>query len=257
MIYRCLVDHYSRDTANRYLSWRRFEESERTLILLIGGVTGSGKSTISSELSYRLDIAGMQSTDMMREIIRSYLPPQAVPTLMYSSFEAWRGLPFPRERQNEELENPVVTGFLSQLNALKPALEATVTRALKEQQDIILEGVHIVPTLRDLLPRESDAVVVPIMLATTKKELLRQNLRRRGREKSTRKAGHYLDHMEDIWELQSYLLNEADEAGIPIIANPSIEDSITEILDIIGGKITKQFPVEKDYLAGEGDLDLH
>ncbi|MCK5308760.1 MAG: hypothetical protein KAJ73_09125, partial [Zetaproteobacteria bacterium] len=70
VIYRCLSEHCSQEAADRYLSWRRFENSGMSLIILIGGVTGSGKSTISSELAYRLDIAGHQSTDMMREVIR-------------------------------------------------------------------------------------------------------------------------------------------------------------------------------------------
>jgi 2-phosphoglycerate kinase len=260
VIYRCLTDHYSMEAANRYLSWRRFEESGKPLILLIGGVTGSGKSTISSELAYRLGIAGMQSTDIMREIIRSYLPPQVIPTLMYSSFEAWRGLPFPRNeqtlRERSKLENPVITGFLSQLNTMKPALEATVVRALKEEQDIILEGVHVVPTHLDLEEANEKAIVVPIMLATMKKKLLRQYLKSRGREKSGRKASHYLDNLDDIWELQSYLLNEADVASIPIIPNPNTEKTISEVLNVVSNEVMKHFPAHKEYAGDEVKSDM-
>ena len=244
IIYRCLAENYSTEAANRYLSWRLFEESGKPLILLIGGVTGSGKSTISAELAYRLGIAGMQSTDIMREIIRSYLPPQVTPTLLYSSFEAWRGLPFPRSEQKEELENPVVTGFLSQLNSLKPALSATVARAIKEEQDIVLEGVHIVPTHLNLEGAKEQAIVIPIMLATIKKKLLKQHLRSRGGEIPGRKSSRYLESLDDIWELQSYLLNEADMASVPIISNPDVEKTIVEILNVISNAVVKQFPVQ-------------
>ncbi len=252
IIYRCLSRHFSEKVANRYLSQRRFEESGKPLILLIGGVTGSGKSTISSELAYRLGIAGMQSTDIMREIIRSYLPSQVVPTLMYSSFEAWRGLPSPRNSQKEQLENPVVTGFLSQLHKMKPALEATVARALKEEQDIILEGVHVVPTLLECKEAKDKAIVVPIMLATMKKDLLKQHLKKRGRETAGRKAPRYLDNLDDIWELQSYLLNEADVAGIPIIHSPNIEKTIREVLNVVSDTIMKHFPAHKKYAGDDG-----
>jgi 2-phosphoglycerate kinase len=58
-----------------------------------------------------------------------------------------------------------------------------------------------------------------------------------------RKAEKDLNHMDAIWELQSYLLNEADRVGIPIISSQGIEETIGEVLGIISDAITKMFPV--------------
>ena len=99
-IYENLKEHGSQKQADRFLSWRRFQDSGCPLILLLGGVTGSGKSTIATELSYRLDIARTQSTDMIREIIRSYITLEVAPTLQYSSFQAWQGLPTPSKTRS-------------------------------------------------------------------------------------------------------------------------------------------------------------
>ncbi len=246
IIYGCLKEYAGVETANRYLSWREFENSGKTLILLIGGVTGSGKSTVSAELAYRLDIAGIQSTDMMREIIRSYLPSQAIPTLMHSSFAAWRGLPFPRQLQRKEVDSPVITGFLSQINTMQPALEAAISRASLESQHLILEGVHVLPTHISMKDVSSDVIVIPLMLATMDKASLRKRFKARARISAERKAEKYLNHIDDIWELQSYLLNEADRVGIPIVANQAIGDTISEVLGIISDTIIKFFPVESD-----------
>jgi 2-phosphoglycerate kinase len=245
-IYSCLVQHAGKKTANRYLSWREFENSGKTLILLVGGVTGSGKSTLSAELAYRLDIAGMQSTDMMREIIRSYLPSQVIPTLMHSSFAAWRGLPFPRDQERKEVDSPVITGFLSQINTMQPALEAAIARAVVESQHLILEGVHVLPTHLAMQHVSDEVVVIPMMLATTNRDNLRKRFKKRARDSAVRKADKYLDHMDDIWELQSYLLDEADRAGIPIIADQTVEETISEVLGIISKTIVKLFPVAGD-----------
>jgi 2-phosphoglycerate kinase len=239
VIYRCLKEHCSRDTADKYLSWRQFENSGEALILLVGGATGTGKSTVSSELAFRMGISRTQSTDMMREIIRSYLTPQVVPTLGYSSFEAWRGLPAPVEGQQLEIENPVIAG-------MKPALQATIERAIKERQHLILEGVHVVPTELGAPGNDSPGLVVPIMLATMEKEMLGKQLRRRGREASMHEPAHYLDSLDNIWELQSYLLSEADKAGVPIIQNWVIEDTVRAVLDLVIGRIVKCYPPQPD-----------
>ena len=246
VIYRCLSEHCSQDIADRYLSWRRFENSGTPLVILIGGTTGCGKSTVSAELAYRLDIARHQSTDMMREIIRSYLSPQMIPTLGYSSFEAWRGLPGSEGMVKPPIENPVVAGFLSQFTAMKLALEATIERSINERHHLILEGVHVVPTEMDLDKFEKQAVIIPIKLASMKKKLLQKQLQRRGREEGRGKSEHQIEYLDDIWELQSWLLDEADRDGIAIIENWYIEDTVRAALDLIIGALMKRFPPHPD-----------
>ena len=242
VIYRCLSEHCSTDVAERYLSWRRFENSGDALIVLVGGTTGSGKSTVSAELAYRMNISRSQSTDMMREIIRAYLSPQLVPTLGYSSFEAWRGLPGSIEGQSLDIENLVIAGFLSQFAAMKLALEATINRAIRERHHLIVEGVHVVPTDLNLDIRNRNAIVVPMKLAIMKKSLLRKQLQRRDRESSSQPKSRYLEKLDDIWELQSWLLSEADKAGIPIIQNWFIEDTVNEALGHVTKVIMKHYP---------------
>jgi len=242
VIYRCLKEHSAPGMAERYLSWRRFENSGDALIVLLGGTTGSGKSTVSAELAYRMNISRSQSTDMMREIIRAYLSPQVVPTLGYSSFEAWRGLPGSIEGQHLEIENLVIAGFQSQFAAMRLALEATINRAIRERHHLIVEGVHVVPTELTLDVRNGGAIVVPMKLATMKKSLLRKQLKRRDRESDSRSKSRYLEKLDDIWELQSWLLSQADKAGIPIIQNWYIEDTVNEALEHVTKVIMKHYP---------------
>lgn len=245
VIYRCLKTHCSPDAADRYLSWRRFENSGEALILLIGGATGTGKSTVSYELAYRLNISRTQSTDMMREIIRAYLSPPMVPTLEYTSFEAWRGLPAPARDEDLEIEDPVIAGFLSQFAAMKPALQATIERAIREKQHLILEGVHVLPTELDIVEYDG-GIVVPLMLFIMEKEQLGRQLKRRGREPGGHEPSRYLEALGDIWELQSYLLSEADRAGVAIIRNWQIEDTVRAVLDLVIGKIMERHPPRAD-----------
>jgi len=241
VIYQRLHSSGQAQGARRYIAWKRFKKSRRPLIILLGGVTGAGKSTISSELSYRLSITGIQSTDLMREIIRSYLTPAVTPTLGYSSFEAWRGLKMTTAEQGVNHDTTLMMGFLSQIETMRPALEATLKRALKEGHSLILEGVHILPNRLDLESIRADALVIPVIVATMNKEVLRKRFLKRESEHSARRASRYIAHFDDIWELQTYLLSEADETGIPIINSGNTEEAIAEILEVISKIVVKQY----------------
>jgi 2-phosphoglycerate kinase len=251
LTHRCLREHCSQAAADRYLSWRKFERSGKPLIVLIGGTTGTGKSTVTSEVAYRTGIARLQSTDMMREIIRAYLTSQAVPTLGYSSFEAWRGIQAPTEGKDGNGETPLVAGFLAQFTTIKPAIEKAVARAITEGEDMIIEGVHVLPMHLNLRNAGEKAILVPMMLATLKKKLLGEQLKRRCRENAERRSSRYAEKLDEIWEMQSYLLSEADAHGVPIIANRNVYATVFEVLDLIGHEVEKVFPARTLNVAAE------
>jgi 2-phosphoglycerate kinase len=244
LIYQCLRDHYSDDAANRYLAWRQFYDSGRPMIILIGGTTSTGKSIVAAELAYRLDIARTQSTDMMREIIRSYLAPHVAPTLQYSSYEAWRGL----STTNSGDTNRIVTGFLSQLATMKPAIQTTIASAIREKEHLILEGVHVLPTEIDIEQAENKAVVLPFMLAVLDKGVLRKRLTKRLRDASDQLGVERQESIDAIWKQQSWLLDVADVESIPILPNTEIEDTICDILELVSAEIVRRFPPDPAHL---------
>jgi 2-phosphoglycerate kinase len=71
---------------------------------------------------------------------------------------------------------------------------------------------------------------------------LRKQLKRRDRESGNRPGSRYLEKLDDIWELQSWLLSEADKAGIPIIQNWYIEDTVRAALEYVTKAVMKHYP---------------
>jgi len=249
LIYQSLKEHCSIEAANYYLSWRQFKTSGKPLIILVGGASGAGKSTICSELAYRLEIVRTQSTDMMREILRSYLAPHVMPTLGFSSFDAWRGLSGTKAQDGQrQTDNPVIAGFLAQHANIRSALEATIARALKERHDMIVDGVHVLPMERDLAKAREAAVVVSVMLAVTTRQQLANQLSWRSREQPDRGSSRYMEKLDAIWEVQSFLLNLADKANIPIIANWTVEDTVHEVLLEVNRRISEHYPSDPGIL---------
>jgi 2-phosphoglycerate kinase len=243
IIHDRLKEHGSKSAANRFLSWERFRDSGLPLIVLVGGITGTGKSTLTTELAYQLNIVRTQSTDMMREIVRCYLPPEQIPTLAHSSFEAWRGLKkADGESPSERNEKEVIRGFLSQFEVVKSGLEATINRAVKETHDLIVDGVHVLPSKLDLDIAKDQAIVIPLILVVPNKKTLAKRLKRRAKEQPERGSSRYLKQIEKIWTLQSYIVTEAEENKIPMILNVDVEEALQELLMHISKTIAQHFP---------------
>ena len=52
--------------------FRDLQELDLPVILLVGGGTGTGKSTVATEVAYRLGITRVTSTDFVRQTMRAF-----------------------------------------------------------------------------------------------------------------------------------------------------------------------------------------
>ena len=146
LTYHYLLEHEPPEMAHRYLVWIEFARSGKPLILLAGGTTGCGKSTVSSEIAHRLNIVRTQSTDMLREVMRLMIPERLLPALHVSSFNAWQTLPSTNENPTS-FETHFVDGYLTQAHEVAVGIEGVIHRAEHEQISLILEGIHVNPGL--------------------------------------------------------------------------------------------------------------
>ena len=243
MTEECLSAHFGPRAAERYQVWMDFSNSGRPLILLLGGTTGSGKSSVATELAHRLGIVRTQSTDMLREVMRMLIPPRLLPVLHRSSFDAWSVLTAKPEGGDDQ-EELLAAGYLRQAELLAVPCEAVIQRAVRERVSLILEGVHVHPTLIESIGDVSDAVIVPVMLGVLKPEELRSRLSGRLEEAPERDGVAHLSNYERIWRLQAYLLSEADRAGIPILINEN-KDTVTDlvlrtVVDVLAKRARKE-----------------
>ena len=231
LTYRYLHRDAGEETARRFLVWREFRDKGWPLLLLIGGAPGCGKSTVATEVASRLDIFRTQSTDMLREVMRMMIPERLLPVLYRSSFDAWKALP--TDESEKDGEHMVERGYRAQTELLTVPCEAVVQRAVRERVSLVLEGVHVDASLFKRLTAEQDMIVIPVMLAVLRRDQLKNRIQGRGGSVPQRRAKRYLQNFDAIWQLQSYLLDEADRAGVPMVSNDDKEESIREIMRII------------------------
>ena len=196
--------------------------NDRPLVILIGGATGTGKSTVATEIAYKLGITRLTSTDSIRQTLRAFFSHEFMPTIHYSSFSAGEAVP--------DADDPLVAGFLEQSRNVLVGVNASIERALQEGWSMIVEGVHVVPGL--LPTRLEGAVVCPFVLTIEDEDDHARHFFSRNAG-SERPLASYLDHIGDIRRLQTFIVARAEREGIPVIENVSAEQASAQVIDIV------------------------
>ena len=202
------------------------QELDLPVILLIGGSTGTGKSTVATEAAYRLGITRVTSTDFVRQTMRAFFSQEFMPSIHYSSFEAAAAL-----RQPEQAEDPVIAGFLEQTRNVLVGVRASIERALQEGWSMVLEGVHLVP---GMLPRIEGALVAQCVLAIDDPEVHSGNFMiRDSGSNGLRPHSKYIDRLDDIRRIQDHIVSRARRHGVPVIENGNIEGAIRQVIELV------------------------
>ena len=211
---------------------RRIDALQRLdepLLLLVGGATGTGKSTIATEAAHRLGITRVTSTDFIRQTMRTFFSKEFMPSVHYSSFEARLAL---TRAEEEESGDAAILGFLDQTRNVLVGVDAALDRAATERWSTVLEGVHLV---RGMVGVEyPGAFVVQCIVAIEDENLHRSHFWVRDyATEGLRPLEKYLDSLPQIREIQDYLVERARRHDVPVIYNDSLDRAIGDVLDLV------------------------
>ncbi len=191
------------------------EALDKPIVLLVGGATGTGKSTVATESAHRLGITRVTSTDFIRQTIRAYFPPSEMPAVHASSFETGG-----------------VEGFLEQSRQVLVGVEASIERAMTEGWSMTIEGVHLVP---GMVPTEVEGALLvhAVMYVSSIDEHRSHFVIRDSATGGTRSLDKYLDGLDEIRVLQELIAERAAEHGVPVIESTDLEHATGELLDLV------------------------
>jgi 2-phosphoglycerate kinase len=200
------------------------------IILLVGGGTGTGKSSVATDVAYRLGITRVTSTDFVRQTMRAFFSREFMPAIHYSSFEAGRATAEEGE-EHDDIGKAVVDGFLEQTRDVLVGVAASIDRALQEGWSMVLEGVHLVP---GMLPPIENALVVQCVLAINDTEAHASHFWIRDDDsEGMRPYEKYLECFDDIRLVQEYILGRAQRHEVPVIQNANLEEAVVEVMELV------------------------
>jgi 2-phosphoglycerate kinase len=198
--------------AARYRGWRRLDRLERPLVVVIGGTTGVGKSTLATMLAARLGVNRVIATDVIRQVLRAFFTHEAMPTVHYSAFEAG-GIP----------------GYRDQAELVGTGIAAIVERAAAEGTPVVVEGVHVVPG--GVHPRVRErCVLVEALVVVDDPERHRGHFSLRP---GTRPPQRYLERFEQIRRLQDHLWERARSERVAVIDNENVDTTLARLMELV------------------------
>ncbi|HEV3473057.1 MAG TPA: hypothetical protein VG408_07640 [Actinomycetota bacterium] len=236
--------------AEAFIKWQSVGELDIPLIILLGGATGVGKSTIATNLATRLGITRVVSTDAVRQVLRAAFTEEMFPTLYASSFEAGDAVRQPIPHSGDRL----IIGFREQAAAVAVGAQALIDRAIEEGTDIIIEGAHLVPGFLESIESQQ-AVIVPLLITIEDEELHRSHFYLRAREPRGRSGDRYLTAFKKIRRIQKYMTDSALMRSVPIVSHDDLDNTLSKIIDQVVAKALEA--VERGAVVapeGEGTL---
>jgi 2-phosphoglycerate kinase len=246
-----LVEEVGARYADSFTKWQVVNRIDRPLIILIGGATGVGKSTVATQLAGRLGITRIIPTDAIREVMRAMFSEELMPTLHTSSFDAVHLVRHPLPRNTD----PVIIGYREQAAAVAVGARALIRRAVAENTDLILEGAHLVPGFVD--PAEfTDAFVVQFIIAVDDPEAHRSHFLARAHDTRSRPSDRYLDFFDNIRKIQRYIKSLALERNVPIVHSYSLDATLAQVIELVVSRAMKEIPSQKNG-HGNGYSDKH
>ncbi len=217
------------EIAEKYKHWKSVRKCKEPLIILIGGSSGVGTSSIAFEVANRLDIRNMISTDMIREVMRKIVSKELLPTIYESSYTAYRSLRIPPPPELDE----VLIGFRDHVDTVSVGVDAVIERALKEGISIVIEGVHIVPGFikEDLVNKHN---VNMFVLTLQDEEVHRGRFYSRCRQMWARRPlKRYMSSFGAIRRTHKYFESQANKYHVPVIENIDVTTTLDSIIEHI------------------------
>lgn len=242
------LEKHSSNICQNFRLLRMYDEAREKspslpgIILVLEGASATGKSLLALELVRDIAATRYISTDTVRQIVRGILDEHEHPELHCHTYQAHKY----KQSGNQSL-NPIIRGFIAQLQILEPYIEDLTNRLISEGATGLIEGVHIRPGT--YLARAMNVLEVMINPSVEMHKAMFLGKHAGGKLKTV--SSDILvrnTEFEATRIIQDYMLSSASEHGVPIIDLKSYESARIEISHLVIETIRN---LMDNYVGGE------
>ncbi|WMT51535.1 MAG: mevalonate-3-phosphate 5-kinase [Ferroplasma sp.] len=197
-------------------------------VVLIGGIPGVGKTSISGYIGREFNINIVLSGDYLREFLRPYAESGLMEVSVYSAYSAFG------EKNNEN----IIKGYVEQSKSMYPGINAIFRRALRNGEPLILETLYFIPEMLDEDIRDK---IIKIYIHISDMDLHSTRLKERINYTHLNSPGERLVEQLPVYSVMEKYSMERSGSDVLIIDNKNFHETETAIKEyiksIIGGKV--------------------
>lgn len=209
------------------------DDMRKPYVILIGSASGIGKSTIAAELAKTLNIKHLIESDFLRAVVRGIIGKEYAPALHSSSYDAYKSIR--NKNRYTSYDELVAAGFDDHASYVIPAIEKVIQRAITDFDDIVIEGVHLVPGLINTEQFEDFANIYFFVLSSDEESHKERFVKR---AVQIHRGGKQLDFFRENRIIHDHLLSQAKENGVHVINTESVDRTLEKILSVINKSCT-------------------
>jgi 2-phosphoglycerate kinase len=149
-----------------------------------------------------------------------------MPAIHHSSFEAGAAV--------DGDADPLIAGFVEQSRHVCVGVDAAIRRSLTEGWSMVLEGVHLVP---GMVPASLEgALILHVVVEIADEDAHRLHFHVRDTATGgVRAMDKYLERIDDIRRIQSFLVDCARREGVEVVENANVEQAIDSVIALATG----------------------
>lgn len=219
---------------------KEITQRNQSFVVLLGGTSGTGKSTLASLLAARLRLTTVLPTDSVRHILRAFTSKDENPCAFVSTYQAGDALTADEIEElsvatdgvmsaNRLHKRKVLRGYKLQSEVVLEKLDKVLTMFEKRKQSLVVEGVHLnTDQMMELVRRHPNCV--PFMIYISNELKHRERFAVRARHMTIDpQENKYIKYFDNIRIIQRHLCKHADKYLIPKIDNTNVDRSIATI----------------------------
>lgn len=190
-------------------------------ILLIGGASGTGKTSVSYRIAHYFGV-GITEIDDFHVVLERMTTPEQQPILHY-----WNTNPDAAQLTPKEIVKLTVAVG----EVMAPALEAVIANHLESDAPVVLEGDYLLPSLaakREFAGRFNGGQVRAIFLHEPEEAQIAANYLRREPE-----AGEQNFRAHVSWLYGEWLRLEAERLGVTVLPARPWETLFERVVNIL------------------------